>query len=267
MGYSWCCAGNRPRAPVNALAGPSTTLPRINALSDTLPPNSARLPGGNSQQPDELTHKSVSHPLLRSAYAVQRGVHFGRSLIPFERLYEIATRLQSIESALHLRSYASPTDPSRQANVFSHSPDDGDYEMEEQPTLPHIQNRLPRRSGAETGSTHPNGGTNTPTTGGGSGSGVVDFLGPLDTCSTTMERILGKAEVGRVVDDDHSTDYAADYGAPDALRRGILNPDECQELFDFFFNSMHPWVMVSPPSLCRISVAAVRSISSRMSGF
>ena len=167
----------------------------------------------------------------------------------FGRLYEIATRLQSIESALQLRSYASPTDPSRQNHPFSHSPDDGDYEMESEQPAPLSSDRIPRTtSGLELSGIVSNAGASTPTTVGGSGGGGerVDFYGPLQECTSTMERILGKAEVGRVGDEHSSSDYAADYGAPDALRRGILNPEECQELFDFFFTSMHPWVMVSP---------------------
>lgn len=67
----------RPRALPTAVAGPSTTLPRINTLEDTLPPNSGRSADGNSQQSDQLTQKSVSHPLLASSCAPEYAVRLG----------------------------------------------------------------------------------------------------------------------------------------------------------------------------------------------
>ncbi|GAA5940213.1 hypothetical protein JCM1841_004893 [Sporobolomyces salmonicolor] len=127
-----------------------------------------------------------------------------------QKLFEIATRLQSIESALHINHHgpSSPpnhlhtsTTPSHHAgSVSAASSDAGDHDIDE--------------------------GT----------SAVAASTNPINEINATIESICGHP--GRNV-----VPGAEDYGAPDVLRRGVLAPQECQDLFDFFFASVHPWLM------------------------
>ncbi|GAA5916912.1 hypothetical protein JCM5296_000615 [Sporobolomyces johnsonii] len=127
-----------------------------------------------------------------------------------QKLFEIATRLQSIESALHINHHgpSSPpnhlhtsTTPSHHAgSVSAASSDAGDNDVDD--------------------------GT----------SAVAASANPINEINATIESICG--QTGR-----HVVPGAEDYGAPDVLRRGVLAPQECQDLFDFFFASVHPWLM------------------------
>ncbi|BGP15673.1 hypothetical protein JCM10213_006156 [Rhodosporidiobolus nylandii] len=133
-----------------------------------------------------------------------------------EKLFEIATRLQSIESALHINRPASPppSTPSHHPHspshsAHSHAPDNDEGADD----------------AAEVDSV---------------GKEVAAAANPMNEVSAALEslgeRRVGGAGMGNMLE--------ADYGAPDALRRGVLTPDECQQLFDFFFISLHPWVMM-----------------------
>ncbi|GAA6024073.1 hypothetical protein JCM10207_009299 [Rhodosporidiobolus poonsookiae] len=127
-----------------------------------------------------------------------------------QKLFEIATRLQTIESALHIHRPSSPGPHSlsshshHPASPSAHSSDGGD-DVEDNTSV---------------------------------GKAVREGANPLGEINATLESINGKAVP--------QTNFAElqDYGAPDVLRRGVLTPEECQQLFDFFFASLHPWIMM-----------------------
>ncbi|KAK4055990.1 hypothetical protein OIO90_002985 [Microbotryomycetes sp. JL221] len=133
-----------------------------------------------------------------------------------QKLFEIAARLQSIESALHIQQGISPVshdhaESSHFSSHVAHSDDEGagssGDEMDQD----------------DSGSTK---GTKSNT----------DSINPMSEIHRSMTALgTGTTPRGSATDD---------YGAPDIVRRGILTPEECQELFDFFFASLHPWVMM-----------------------
>ncbi|GAA5855289.1 hypothetical protein JCM8547_009019 [Rhodosporidiobolus lusitaniae] len=131
-----------------------------------------------------------------------------------DKLYEIATRLQSIESALHIHRPRSPhggvshsSHSLHPASPSAHSSDAGhdDEDAEETSSV---------------------------------GKAVLAIANPMAEINATIESISGRPAPKMTQME------LSDYGSPDVLRRGVLTPDECQQLFDFFFASLHPWIMM-----------------------
>lgn len=128
------------------------------------------------------------------------------------RLYEISSRLQSIEAALNLKDgHASP------GAVSSHS-----FEHRRRSPSPHTSD--------DGEMTDDNASV---------GRAVAAAANPLHEINATIDQIQGVARTPK-----YPFMQSNDYGAPDALRRGLLTTEECQQLFDFFFASLHPWVMM-----------------------
>ncbi|KAM0787397.1 hypothetical protein ACM66B_003482 [Microbotryomycetes sp. NB124-2] len=142
----------------------------------------------------------------------------GNNPVVAQKLYEIAARLQSIESALHIQQGISPKshDHAGESSHFSshiaHSDDDQAASSADE--MDHDDAASTRTKG------HSNN----------------DSYNPMSEIHQSMTA-LGTATTPRGTAID-------DYGAPDIIRRGILTAEECQELFDFFFASLHPWVMM-----------------------
>ncbi|KAL8292507.1 hypothetical protein RQP46_001119 [Phenoliferia psychrophenolica] len=146
-------------------------------------------------------------PNLAGALAGGPGENNG---VVTQKLFEIASRLQSIESALHVRSgpdylhdspqHASSRSASQVARSLSPgSSDDGmDHDGDEGPERPETN--------------------------------------PIHIINQTLHDVVGVAGKSPVT--------PLDYGAPDVVKRGVLTTSECQELFEFFFASIHPWVMM-----------------------
>lgn len=129
------------------------------------------------------------------------------------RLFEISTRLQSIESALRIGKdiHASP------GGASSHSYDQA--------------RRSPSPDTSDDGeATDDNASV---------GRAAAAAANPLHEINATIDQIQGIARPPK-----YPFMESNDYGAPDALRRGLLTNEECQQLFDFFFASLHPWVMM-----------------------
>ncbi|GAA5982132.1 hypothetical protein JCM10908_004753 [Rhodotorula pacifica] len=129
-----------------------------------------------------------------------------------QRLYEISTRLQSIESALRLKdSHDSP------GIASSYS-----YDRHHRSPSPHTSD-----DGAATDEDAS------------VGRAAAAEANPLHEINATIDQIQGVVRTPK-----YPFMQSNDYGAPDALRRGLLTAEECQQLFDFFFASLHPWVMM-----------------------
>lgn len=58
----------------------------------------------------------------------------------------------------------------------------------------------------------------------------------VSSVAVAVERVVGATAR---FNEGHS-----DYGAPDAIKRGIVTVEQSQELFDFFFTELHPWIMM-----------------------
>lgn len=130
-----------------------------------------------------------------------------------QKLFEISTRLQSIESALRIGKdiHASP------GGASSHSYDQA--------------RRSPSPDTSDDGeATDDNASV---------GRAAAAAANPLHEINATIDQIQGIARPPK-----YPFMESNDYGAPDALRRGLLTNEECQQLFDFFFASLHPWVMM-----------------------
>jgi hypothetical protein len=129
------------------------------------------------------------------------------------RLYEISSRLQSIEAALRIKdgTHHSP-------GVISHN----SYDRHLRSPSPH--------SSEDGEATDDNASV---------GRAAADAANPLHEINATIDQIQGTARTPK-----YPFMQSNDYGAPDALRRGLLTAEECQQLFDFFFASLHPWVMM-----------------------
>ncbi|GAA5904991.1 hypothetical protein JCM6882_002413 [Rhodosporidiobolus microsporus] len=129
-----------------------------------------------------------------------------------DKLYEIATRLQSIESALHIHRPNSPPPHSHSshshhpASPSAHSSQDGEMDDDDDDTS--------------------------------IGKAAAAAANPLHEINAAAA-LVGRGPAPRFTQMD-----LQDYGAPDVLRRSVLSPEECQQLFDFFFISLHPWVMM-----------------------
>ncbi|KAK4334077.1 Zn(2)-C6 fungal-type domain-containing protein, partial [Rhodotorula toruloides] len=126
-------------------------------------------------------------------------------------LFEMTTRMRTVESALHINPSANAADddsvdafPHRDRSPSPHSSEDGNDTDDNASVTRHL----------------------------------AASANPLHEINATIDSIQG-APAPRM-----SVMEMSDYGSPDVLRRGVLNPDECQQLFDFFFASLHPWVMM-----------------------
>ncbi|GAA5905205.1 hypothetical protein JCM8208_000314 [Rhodotorula glutinis] len=129
------------------------------------------------------------------------------------KLFEIATRLQTIESALHIASAPSPALQS--SDTHSHPP------------------RSPSAHSSDDGQDGDDDGD------GSTGKAAAATANPIGEINATIDSLAGFKSGPR-----QSIMEMNDYGAPDVLRRGVLTPVECQQLFDFFFASLHPWIMM-----------------------
>ncbi|GJN88921.1 hypothetical protein Rhopal_001892-T1 [Rhodotorula paludigena] len=128
------------------------------------------------------------------------------------KLYEIATRLQSIESALHI-NHSVPSPAIHSSDTHSHHP------------------RSPSVHSSDDG--------NDPEDDASAGKAAAAAANPIHEINATIDSVQGPKPLPR-----QSIMELNDYGAPDVLRRGVLTPAECQQLFDFFFASLHPWIMM-----------------------
>lgn len=59
---------------------------------------------------------------------------------------------------------------------------------------------------------------------------------PIKEINESIEQVVGSASKRVAVPIDDSS--------PDVISRGFLTINECQQLFDFFFAAIHPWVMM-----------------------
>ncbi|KAK4049031.1 hypothetical protein OIV83_004392 [Microbotryomycetes sp. JL201] len=140
--------------------------------------------------------------------------NMGNNPVVAQKLYEIAARLQSIESALHIQQGISPKshEHAGSSHFSSHMAQSDDEDGSIADDMDHDDSTSTK------------------------GKSNNDSYNPMSEIHQSMTA-LGTATTprGTVIDD---------YGAPDIIRRGILTAEECQELFDFFFSSLHPWVMM-----------------------
>ncbi|GAA5886235.1 hypothetical protein JCM3774_003819 [Rhodotorula dairenensis] len=136
----------------------------------------------------------------------------GDSGVVTQKLYEISTRLQSIEAALRIKDAHPSPDV-----ISSHS-----YERHHRSPSPHTSD--------DGEATDDNASV---------GRAAAAAANPLHEINATIDQIQGTARTPK-----YPFMQSNDYGAPDALRRGLLTAEECQQLFDFFFASLHPWVMM-----------------------
>ncbi|GAA5912388.1 uncharacterized protein JCM6883_005652 [Sporobolomyces salmoneus] len=133
-----------------------------------------------------------------------------------QKLFEIANRLQSIESALHINTsaFASPSHPAHHPFETSSS---------HHPSM--------SAASSEAGDDNDTAGTASP-----SDIACAAGANPINEINSTIDQVVGEPGYTPIPG-------AEDYGAPDVLRRGVLRQEECQQLFDFFFLSIHPWLM------------------------
>ncbi|KPV75117.1 uncharacterized protein RHOBADRAFT_43607 [Rhodotorula graminis WP1] len=131
------------------------------------------------------------------------------------KLFEIASRLQTIESALHIASAPSPAVQS--SDTHSHAP------------------RSPSARSSDDGGPDDDDGGDGST----AGKAAAATANPIGEINATVDSLAGFKSGPR-----QSIMEMNDYGAPDVLRRAVLTPVECQQLFDFFFASLHPWIMM-----------------------
>lgn len=147
-----------------------------------------------------------------------------------QTLNDIATRLQSIESALQLRAYASPEDPSRRSqSPYDMEMDNYNSRVERDDFDQELDNKFDSRLGSSTPQTR--------------AGERADRSNPLQEVNETIERVLGVDEDSSISKGRLATENSY-YGDPDAIRRGLLNEAEVQGLFDFFFEQLHPWIMM-----------------------
>ncbi|GAA5968995.1 hypothetical protein JCM11641_000804 [Rhodosporidiobolus odoratus] len=137
------------------------------------------------------------------------------SAVVSNKLSEIAARLRSIESALRVQRTSSPTP--RSNSSYSHN------------------HRSPSARSSEAGHAEVEDVDDNTS----AGKAAADTANPLYEINATLAALgnQGNTKPVNLLD-------VQDYGAPDVLRRGVLTPDECQQLFDFFFASLHPWMMM-----------------------
>lgn len=114
--------------------------------------------------------------------------------------------MQTIESALHIASAVSPAVQS--SDTHSHHP------------------RSPSAHSSDDGADEDDGST---------GKAAAATANPINEINATIDSLAGFKTGPR-----QSIMEMNDYGAPDVLRRGVLTPTECQQLFD---------LCVYPPSL------------------
>ncbi|GAA5962013.1 hypothetical protein JCM3765_007197 [Sporobolomyces pararoseus] len=140
-----------------------------------------------------------------------------------QKLFEIANRLQSIESALHINTsaFASPSHPAH------HHPLSHPFES----SSSHHPSMSAASSEIGLGDDQDTAGTASP-----SDLACAAASNPINEINSTVDQVVGEPGYTPIPG-------AEDYGAPDVLRRGVLRPEECQQLFDFFFLSIHPWLM------------------------
>ncbi|KAI5475049.1 C6 transcription factor [Pseudohyphozyma bogoriensis] len=150
----------------------------------------------------------------------------GADPVMTQKLFEIASRLQSIESALHL---SRRHDASTASQSVSHdaqsigSDDDMDHD----------------------------------------GGSVEDITktsrnNPMEMIKESIDAVVGQ---GFTPGGTRVQASGEDWGMPDIVARNMLTMKECQELFDFFFQSIHPWVMMLSLDVDRDAVT-VRNRSS-----
>ncbi|GAA5942052.1 Zn(II)2Cys6 transcription factor [Sporobolomyces koalae] len=135
-----------------------------------------------------------------------------------QKLFEIADRLQSIESALHINTsaFASPSHPAQQHHHRLES------SSSHHPTMSAASSDAGDEGTAGTASP--------------SDVACAAAANPINEINFTVDSVVGQPGFTPIPG-------AEDYGAPDVLRRGVLRQEECQQLFDFFFLSIHPWLM------------------------
>ncbi|GEM07663.1 C6 transcription factor [Rhodotorula toruloides] len=126
-------------------------------------------------------------------------------------LFEMTTRMRTVESALHI------------------SPSGNTADDDSVDAFPHRDRSASPRSSEDGNDTDDNGSVT---------RHLAASANPLHEINATIDSIQGEPAPRMSVME------MSDYGSPDVLRRGVLNPDECQQLFDFFFASLHPWVMM-----------------------
>ncbi|KDE07052.1 hypothetical protein MVLG_02628 [Microbotryum lychnidis-dioicae p1A1 Lamole] len=141
------------------------------------------------------------------------GVLDGSAPIAIKKFDEIAARLRNIEAAL---------------NITSTYPAEGYSPMNA------TDSRSPSRRSASPASSD--------------GLATADELdkekaNPIHEINDSIDMIVGKVQA-RAGDGGIAESGLDDYGAPDVVNRSTLTQHECQELFDFFFCSIHPWVMM-----------------------
>ncbi|GAA5834674.1 hypothetical protein JCM11251_003628 [Rhodosporidiobolus azoricus] len=134
-----------------------------------------------------------------------------------EKLYEIATRLHSIESALHIHRPHSP--PPHSPSSHSHHPASPSHQSSHADDLDDEEDDTS------------------------AGKAAAAAANPMSEINAAAE-LAGLAGTGRGPAPRMTQMDLQDYGAPDVLRRSVLSPEECQQLFDFFFVSLHPWIMM-----------------------
>ncbi|KAM0752087.1 hypothetical protein T439DRAFT_324173 [Meredithblackwellia eburnea MCA 4105] len=131
-----------------------------------------------------------------------------------QKLFEIAARLQTIESALNVnqpgggfsQGIASSHSASQVARSISEDGSDDEMMMLDQDGGSNSDQRESRAR-----------------------------ANPIMMINETVVGVVGKPPL---------IASELDYGSPDVLKRGVLTAEECQELFEFFFASIHPWVMM-----------------------
>ncbi|SCV67413.1 BQ2448_5024 [Microbotryum intermedium] len=137
----------------------------------------------------------------------------GSAPVAMKKFDEIAARLRNIEAALNITSTYAAEDDSPMNATDSRSPS--------------------RRSVSPASS---------------DGLANADELdkskaNPIHEINDSIDMIVGKVQA-RAGDGGIADGGSDDYGAPDVVNRGTLTQTECQELFEFFFCSIHPWVMM-----------------------
>ncbi|SDA07582.1 BZ3501_MvSof-1269-A2-R1_Chr6-2g08684 [Microbotryum saponariae] len=151
--------------------------------------------------------------VVATTIASGSGVLDGSAPVAIKKFDEIAARLRNIEAALNITST---------------------YTAEGYSPMNATDSRSPSRRSVSPASSD--------------GLATADELdkekaNPIHEINDSIDMIVGKVQA-RAGDGGIADGGLDDYGAPDVVKRGTLTQHECQELFDFFFCSIHPWVMM-----------------------